>query len=101
MTIPTAETSFDSFSGEGCKGGRCECGAVFVVDETGRSGGQALFDAQVMACDGDTERALNLDANRDFEVKTRNLRESIGKNGKPLYGHGYMEPKVWAIKLNR
>ena len=69
--------------------------------ETGRSGGQALFDAQVMACDGDTERALNLDANRDFEVKTRNLRESIGKNGKPLYGHGYMEPKVWAIKLNR
>ncbi|MBN1654416.1 MAG: hypothetical protein JXA30_11660 [Deltaproteobacteria bacterium] len=97
--LPAAETRYDLFSVEGCQGGRCQCGAAFVVDETGRLGGQALLDAQLLACDGDMERALKLDANKDFEVKTRNLREAVGKGGRPLSGHGYLEPKIWAIKL--
>jgi hypothetical protein len=97
--LPPARTLSDVFSAEGCQGGRCGCGAFFVLDLTGRSGGQALLDAQVLACDGDLERALKLDANRDFEVKTRGLREAAGKHGRQIAGHGYLEPKVWALKL--
>ena len=39
--IPTPTQEKDVFSPEGCLGGRCTCGAVFVIDETGRLGGQA------------------------------------------------------------
>lgn len=97
--LPPAQQQRDVFSPDGCEGGRCQCGAFFVVDVTGRSGGQALLDAQAVACNGDLDRALKLDSNRDFEIKTRSLREAAGKHGRRFAGHGYMEPKVWAIKL--
>jgi len=87
------------YSGEGALGGRCSCGAVFVLDETGRSGGQALMDAQTLACDGDLDRALKLDPKRDLEVKTKMIREQISRSGPSLPGHSYLQPKVWAIKL--
>ncbi len=44
--IPKPEQMIAVFSGDGCLGGRCSCGAGFVIDETGHSGGQALLDAQ-------------------------------------------------------
>ncbi len=99
--LPPARKRRDVFSADGCEGGQCQCGAFFVLDVTGRSGGQALMDAQVMACDGDLDRALKLDSNRDFEVKTRNLREAMGKHGRRVVVRGYLEPKVWALKLKR
>ncbi len=61
--LPVAQPQDGVFSGDGCVGGRCTCGAAFVVDETGRLGGQALLDAQALLCDGDLDAALRLDSN--------------------------------------
>ena len=97
--LPPARTRRDVYTADGCEGGQCQCGAFFVLDVTGRSGGRALLDAQVMACDGDLDRALRLDANRDFEVKTRSLQETMGKHGRGVVVRGHLEPKVWALKL--
>lgn len=83
------------YSGEGGQGGCCSCGAFYIVDETGRSGGQALMDVQTMACAGDVDKALKLNSNVDFELKTKLLRE----DGRNLPGHSYLQPKIWAIKL--
>jgi hypothetical protein len=68
---------------------------VFVLDETGKSGGQALLDALALACDGDLDRALRLDSEKDYELKTKPLRESRFR----IQGHSYLAPKVWALRL--
>jgi len=90
--LPTAEKLTTVFSSDS-RGGRCPCGAVFVVDETGRLGGQALLDALALACDGDLDRAVKLDSKRDYEVKTRPL------GPERLADHSPAAPKVWAVKL--
>ncbi len=90
--IPELEQTFDVYSPEGAKGGRCECGAVFVLDETGKAGGLALIDAQTLLCDGDTQRAMTLETDVHVEVKTRDYK-SVGQ------GHSYMPPKLWFVKL--
>lgn len=87
------------FSGDGCLGGRCSCGAGFVIDETGHSGGQALLDAQAVACDGDLDAALALASGEDYEVETRPYQGPINTVGRQRHGHSYMQPKVWFVKL--
>ena len=51
-------------------GGRCDCGTVYVCDETGKNLGEALMDALVFACDGDWDRAMNLAAGTDYDDTT-------------------------------
>ncbi len=125
--LPRAETMVDLASAEGCQGGRCTCGAVFVVDDVGRFGGQALLDALTLACQGDIERALKIDAKKGFEVKTGSLAEAARERRRRNLGlepkrrfeskrrnpgqsaarqgrrrspkHGYLEPKIWAVRL--
>jgi len=80
-------------------GGRCECGACFVVDETGRSGGQALLDVQTLACDGDIDKALKLREGVDFELKTKPVHTQAGPRGLPVRGQSFVQPLVWAITL--
>jgi hypothetical protein len=87
------------FSGDGCLGGRCACSAVYVLDETGRDGGQALLDAQALACDGDLKRAMQLSNGVDFEVKTRDLGKREGRTPSRAVVAGYLPPKVWFLKL--
>ena len=48
-------------------GGRCRCGAHFVLDITGRLGGEALLDLLALLEDGDLDRALALQADVDYE----------------------------------
>lgn len=87
------------FSGEGCIGGKCQCGAVFVIDEAGRFGGQALMDAQALLCEGDLDRAMKLDSKQDLEVRTRPITETERHYGDRFQPHGHAAPKVWALKL--
>ena len=82
----------DVFSGDGAKGGRCSCGAGFVLDETGRSGGQALLDAMALACEGDLGRAMTLQDDVDCEV-----RSEIYKNRRSTARD--VPPKVWFVRL--
>ena len=82
----------------GAWGGRCECGACFVVDDTGRFGGQALLDVLTLACDGDDRRALQLESGRDYEVRTKPLVERDPRRSRqqgPICG-----PQVWFVKLS-
>jgi hypothetical protein len=90
--LPAAERLAKVFSSDS-RGGRCSCGAFFVVDETGRSGGQALLDALALACGGDLDRAVTLDSGKDYEVKTKPLGPERFANHSPA------APKVWAVKL--
>jgi hypothetical protein len=70
-----------------------------VIDETGRAGGQALLDAQAVVCDGDLDRALNLSSGKDFDVETRPYQGPTNTLSGRRQGHGYMQPKVWFVKL--
>jgi hypothetical protein len=90
--IPTPRNVMDVFSADGCLGGRCSCGAAFVVDETGRSGGQALLDAQALVCDGDLDAALALESRVDVEIVERGARR---------FGASSLKPKVWFAKLKK
>ncbi|MBW2526347.1 MAG: hypothetical protein JRI23_19360 [Deltaproteobacteria bacterium] len=79
-------------------GGRCECGALFVVDASGRLGGQAVLDLTTMACDGDGERALRLESGVHYQLETKPIAERVPRRGRargPVGG----EPTVWFLKV--
>lgn len=100
--VPQPTEQRDVFSGGGCSGGRCECSAVYVIDPTGRDGGQALLDAQALACDGDLDRALALRNGIDFELKVRDMgtRNQRATGGRELLS-GCLPAKLWFVKLRR
>jgi hypothetical protein len=83
------------FSGDGCLGGRCSCGAVFVIDETGREGGRARLDLLALAADGDLDRALDLDGAGEVTLKHRDLGGGVGRFGRRMPAQGQLPPKVW------
>jgi hypothetical protein len=97
--LPLPRSCREVFSGDGCVGGRCECGAVYVIDETGREGGQAQLDALAMVCDGDLDRAVRLHVDRDVELKTRDLGEREGDVGHHSPTRGPLPAKVWFARL--
>ncbi len=97
--VPPPGLGLPAFSPEGCEGGQCTCGAWFVVDRTGKSGGQALLDARALASEGDLERALALREGEDFEVKSRTIEPETRSNMSPVTGHSYLGPRVWFIRL--
>jgi hypothetical protein len=98
--LPAAERLIKVFSTDS-RGGHCPCGAVFVVDETGRQGGQALLDALALACDGNLDRAEKLDSRKDYEVKTKPLAPGGPRFGGRFENHSPAAPKVWAVKLKK
>ncbi len=59
-------------------GGRCECGAVYVYDQSGHNMGDAYVDALTYACGGDWDLAWSLTPEVDYEVieKTHDIRKS-------------------------
>lgn len=96
--LPAAALQLRVFSGEGCRGGRCPCGAAFVMDDTGRSGGQALLDALALLCDGNLDRAPGLQENVDYELRTRTCQQSRSRQAEQVRGHSYLPPRVWAVR---
>lgn len=92
--IPEPTRVVEVYSPEGAKGGRCECGAAFVIDETGKSGGLALLDAQTLLCAGDSAEAATLETGVHVEVETREwLSPGAGRRG-----HSYLSPTVWFVR---
>lgn len=74
---PFCETTIPrpaALSGYDSNGGRCACGAVFLVDETGKHGGQVLLDGLTLLCDGDVDRAMALDSKADYELRRLGYR---------------------------
>ncbi len=96
--IPAPKNLSGVYSPEGAVGGRCECGAAFVLDETGKSGGLALLDAQVHLCDGDIARGTTLETDIDVEVKTRKYQGSVNSVGMRR-GNSYLTAKIWFVRF--
>lgn len=48
-------------------GGRCDCGAVYVYDASGKNMGEAFMDALAFICNDDWDLALTLDRDTDYE----------------------------------
>jgi hypothetical protein len=97
--LPTPEVQHDVFSGEGCLGGRCACGASFVIDETGREGGRTQLDLLALLSGGDLDRALALDVAREVELKRRDLAGGTGRHGRRMPAQGQLPPKIWFARL--
>lgn len=97
--LPVPTLLMNVFSGDGTPGGRCECGVYFVVDEIGKSGGQALLDVQAFAADGDLDKALTLKEGVDFELKTRAFQKNSGGFDGRTRGKSILQPKIWALRL--
>lgn len=97
--LPPPKVQLKSFSGSECKGGKCACGAFYVVDETGKAGGTALLDAQALACDGDLDKAMALREGVDFELKTKGYHGESRTLSGNARGHSHMDPKLWSLRL--
>lgn len=84
------------YSPEGCKGGICpHCGAAFVMDETGKNGGDALLDGLAMVCGGDLD-AANALSQEEYQVRDGiYYREQSG----PGLRRPYVIPKLWFVHL--
>ncbi len=100
--LPSPKPLTNVFTAYGCQGGRCaECGAYYVVDDTGKSGGQALLDVQAFACDGDMDRALLIREGVDFELKTREYGGESASQNNYVRGHSHMQPQAWVLRLTK
>jgi hypothetical protein len=98
--LPPAKTLLEAHSGDGCLGGTCSsCQASFVIDETGKRGGQALMDVRTLVCGGDWDRALAMTENVDYELKTKAYQKDAHAFSRSMQEYSYLQPKVWAAKL--
>lgn len=97
--LPRPEFRLDLYSSDGTFAGRCCCGAVFVIDETGRSGGQAVLDLQAMACHGDLDRALTLETDRDIEILDIPISRRLIESVLPPGGYAHTPPRAWFGRL--
>lgn len=84
--------------GGSARGGRCSCGAIYIVDETGKAGGQALLDGLTLLCDGDVDRAMGLESGVDYRLERMGYRPKTHGLDPQLPGHGFAKPKLWFMK---
>ncbi len=59
-------------------GGRCECGAVYVYDETGHLQGEAFSDALALLYAGDYDAAQNA-SETDYQEETISFDRRLGR----------------------
>jgi hypothetical protein len=80
-------------------GGRCACGAVFVVDPTGRNGGNALLEALADACGGDRDRSNFLQPGRDYQELIENYDMQLHRWIKGFRGYRRGMARLYLVKL--
>ena len=80
-------------------GGRCACGARFVVDPTGRNGGDALLEALADACGGDRARGSFLQPGRDYEELIENYDAQLHRWIKGFRGYRRGMARLYLVKL--
>ncbi len=82
------------------QGGRCQCGALYVADEAGKAGGQALLDGLTLLADGDIDRAMALTAGSDYELKDVGWRPRNHSKipHKPGRGRSFGQAKIWFFR---
>ena len=82
------------------KGGFCSCGALFLLDEKGKHGGETLLEALTLLCEGDSDRAIHLEEKVDYRLRRRGYdprAHTLIHRVKGMGGYG--QPKLWFLKL--
>ena len=80
-------------------GARCACGACFVVDPTGRNGGDALLEALADACGGDRARSNFLQPGRDYEELIENYDAQLHRWIKGFRGYRRGMARLYLVRL--
>lgn len=80
-------------------GGRCACGACFVVDPTGRNGGQALLEALADLCGGDRDRSWRLERGRDYEEFIENYDAQLHQLIRGFRGYRRGMARLYLVRL--
>lgn len=80
-------------------GSRCSCGACFVVDPTGRNGGNALLEALADACGGDHARSDFLVPGRDYQELIENYDTQLHRYVKGFRGYRRGMARLYLVKL--
>ena len=80
-------------------GGRCACGACFVIDATGRNGGQALLEALEDACDGDRARSQYLVPGRDYGELIENYDPQLHRYITGFRGYRRGMARLYLVRL--
>lgn len=81
-------------------GGRCpRCNSLFLLDATGRAGGQAILDGLTLLADGDQDRGLSLKADVDYKVKGAAYNPRTHSMDSKSNVRRYGVPKLWFFKL--
>jgi len=99
--VPTPRRVMTVFTSEGCFAGRCSCGAVYAVDETGRLGGQALLDAQAFLCDGDLKLAMTLETGKQVDVRSRPFGAQTIPGGGGRFNRTSGSARAWFVRRRR
>lgn len=82
----------------GCLAGRCSCGAVYAVDETGHLGGQALLDAQAVLCDGNLDLAMTLESGKHVEVRSQPCPSKAIRRGTSRFNLTSPAARAWFVR---
>jgi hypothetical protein len=96
--VPAPRRVMTAFTSGGCLAERCPCGAVYAVDETGRLGGQALLDAQVVLCDGDLQLAMTLESGKQVDVQSRPLGVQKIRGGSSRFNRTSGSARAWFVR---
>lgn len=80
-------------------GGACACGARFVVDPTGRNGGDALLEALADASGGDRARSDFLVPGRDYDELIENYDVQLHRWIKGVRGYRRGMARLYLVKL--
>lgn len=67
----------------GFRGGECPCGAIFLFDETGGHGGEALVEVMTAGCGGDWDVAWSLEPDVDYKQITVSYDERAHRISEP------------------
>ncbi len=86
--------------------GNCQCGAVFVSDQTGHNVGAAMVECLVHACDGNWDFAWDLDSEEDYltgrldnyDEQTHQIVETRNLDGRAVRGVLYFVRVNSAVK---
>ena len=96
--VPPPRRVTEVFTPDGCLAGRCACGAVYAVDETGRLGGQALLDAQTVLCDGNLEQAMSLESGKHVDVRSRRCPVLTIRGGGSRFKQTSASARAWFVR---
>ena len=100
-SVPAPKQVMTVFTPGGCLAGRCSCGAVYAVDETGRLGGQALLDAQAVLCDGDLQLAMTLESGKQIHVRSKPFQSQTLQAGTSRFNRVSRSARAWFVRRRR